>query len=155
MEFRVVGPRDEQALAALFTDVDVTFFRPHPFTPEEAHRIATLGGSDVFALLLEDDRPIAYGMLRGWDEGYASPSLGIAVRTSQQGHGYGRAMMLLLHAEAARHGSKTIRLRVHPDNTPARRLYESMGYEYHGEERGELVMTLAIARPAEAEPTPG
>jgi len=39
MEFRVVGPGDEAILAEVFTQIDATFFRPHPFTPEEARRI--------------------------------------------------------------------------------------------------------------------
>jgi ribosomal protein S18 acetylase RimI-like enzyme len=145
MEFRVVGPPDEQALATLFADVDVTFFRPHPFTPEEAHRIATLGGWDVYALLFEQDVPVAYGMLRGWDEGYSTPSLGLAVRTSAQGRGCGRAMMNCLHAEARARGCDAVRLRVHPENVRARRLYESMGYEYQGEDRDELVMAIDLA----------
>jgi ribosomal protein S18 acetylase RimI-like enzyme len=53
-------------------------------------------------------------------------------------------MMKHLHAEAGRRGATQVRLRVHDDNTRAKRLYESMGYEYAGEDRGELVMLLVL-----------
>ena len=145
MEFRIVGPADEAILADIFTDIDDVFFRPHPFTREEAGLIAgQAAGRDVYALLAEDGRGVAYGMLRGWDEGYAVPSLGIAVRTSAQGRGLGRLMMAHLHAEAGRRGATVVRLRVHPNNVRARRLYESLGYGYAGEDRGELVMLLDL-----------
>jgi hypothetical protein len=74
LEFRLVGPDDSAILAELFQEIDPTFFRPHPFTEDEARGIAGRTGDDVYALLVEDGRPIAYGMLRGWDEGYAVPS---------------------------------------------------------------------------------
>jgi ribosomal protein S18 acetylase RimI-like enzyme len=144
VEFRVVSPGDAPALAELFSDIDETFFRPHQFTEQQASEIANHVGRDIYAILLDGERPVAYGMLRGWDEGYETPSLGIAVRSDSQGRGLGRLMMTHLHAEAARHGAKRVRLRVHPDNYRARRLYETLWYEYAGEDRGELVMLVAL-----------
>ena len=145
LEFRVVGPSDHGSLMRVFADLDETFFRPHPFTDEEARRITNHSGRDVYGLLEDGARPVAYGMLRGWDEGYSIPSLGIAVRTPAQGRGFGRRMLEHLHDEARRRGAHKIRLRVHPDNLPARRLYESFGYRYSGEDRGELVMIVELS----------
>ena len=150
MEFRVVSPGDEAILAEVFTQIDATFFRPHPFTPEEARRIALRSGHNMYAVMVDGDRAVAYGMLRGWDEGYARPSLGIAVRNDCQGRGFGRLMMGHLHRAAAARGARTVRLRVHADNTRARLLYESLGYQYGGEERGELVMDLDLEPGLEA-----
>jgi len=144
VEFRVVGPADEAILADVFTDIDEAFFRPHPFTRDEARHIAGDSGRETYALLVDNDRAVAYGMLRGWAEGYPIPTLGIAVRSSDQGRGLGRLMMAHLHAEARRRGATVIRLRVHPDNTRAMRLYESLGYAYAGVDRGELVMAGRI-----------
>lgn len=146
-EFKVVGPDDSQALADLFSEIDTTFFRPHPFTAGQARRIAARDGQDVYALLVRNGRPVAYGMLRGWDEGYETPSLGIAVRTSEQRKGYARELMARLHALAARRGARQVRLRVHPANAKARRLYERLGYGYRGMERGELLMVLDLPAP--------
>ncbi len=144
VEFRVVGPSDAAMLADIFAEIDEAFFRPHPFTRAEARRIAHDASRDAYALLVEDGRAVAYGMLRGWAEGYPIPSLGIAVRTSAHGRGLGRLMMAHLHAEAVRRGASLMRLRVHPGNTRARRLYETLGYAYAGEDRGELLMVLDL-----------
>jgi RimJ/RimL family protein N-acetyltransferase len=50
---------------------------------------------------------------------------------------------------ARAHGAEKVRLRVHADNQPARRLYESLGYEYAGEDRGELVMVIDVGSAAD------
>ena len=152
VEFRVLGPADEAILAEVFDDIDTEFFRPHPLTRDEAARIVSRAGHDAYAILVEDGRAVAYGLLRGWEEGYAVPSLGIAVRTAAQGRGLGRLMMLHLHAEARRRGASVVRLRVHKDNFRARRLYESLGYAYAGEERGELVMLMDLDREVQLPP---
>jgi ribosomal protein S18 acetylase RimI-like enzyme len=142
--FQVIGRDDEALLVDLFSEIDTRFFRPHPFTREQAHRIATSEQGDVYAALLESGRAVAYGMLRGLAEGYPIPTLGIAVRAPDRGRGLGRAMMLALQAEARRRGATILRLRVDADNTVARNLYESLGYHYIGIDRGELVMVLDL-----------
>ena len=144
MEFRVVGPGDDAILADLFAHIDATFFRPHRFTPEVARTIARRSGNDLFAILVDGDQAVAYGMLRGWDEGYATPSLGLAVRTDRQGQGIGHLMMERLHQAALGRGASIVRLRVHRDNIRARRLYEDFGYVYGNEDRGEIVMEVDL-----------
>lgn len=148
VQFCIIGPGDQGLLAELFSDIGGSFFRPHAFTAMEAQRLADYSGRDVYAMLLDAGRPVAYGMLRGWDEGFTTPSAGIAVRNSARGTGYGRLMMAHLHTEARARGAVEVRLRVHPDNVIARRLYESLGYEYRGTDRGELVMVVDIRRKA-------
>ena len=144
-EGRLVRPADAAELAELFSSIDATHFHPHPFTREEADRIAKHEGRDVYAILEAEGRFVAYGILRGWDAGFAVPSLGIAVRAECRRRGYGRQMMAWLAEEAERRGADRIRLRVHPDNASARRLYESLGYADAGEERGEVVMILDLS----------
>jgi glycosyltransferase involved in cell wall biosynthesis/GNAT superfamily N-acetyltransferase len=141
---RIVQPADAAELADLFASIDPAHFNPHPFTREEADRIAHYQGRDVYAALDVDGRFVAYGILRGWDEGFAVPSLGIGVRAECRRRGYGRQMMAWLAEEAERRGAAHIRLRVHPDNASARRLYESLGYAHAGTERGELIMILDL-----------
>ena len=52
--------------------------------------------------------------------------------------------MLRLHEAAWQRGAPKIRLRVHPDNELARRLYESLGYREAGVERDEILMFLEL-----------
>ena len=143
---RAVAIGDGPALAELFGAIDDSHFQPHPMTAAEAERISRYRGKDLYAVVEAGGQFVAYGMLRGWDEGFEVPSLGIAVRVDRQRNGHGRTLMAWLAKEARRRHASRIRLRVHADNAPARRLYESLGYEYAGNERGELLMLLSLNR---------
>lgn len=144
MRISFVRSRDADALARLFGSIDTTHFRPHPMTPDSASSIARYDGPDVYLVGWIEGTAIAYGMLRGWDEGYDVPSLGIAVRADHYRHGHATAMMDALHEVAAQRGSPAVRLRVSHENEHARRLYEALGYEDVGEERGERLMVLDL-----------
>ena len=79
LEFRALEPELGGALAGLFGALvasgDTVRFHPHPFTAEEAEARARYSGRDLYYVAVADGRALAYGMLRGWDEGYAVPSL--------------------------------------------------------------------------------
>jgi len=53
----------------------------------------------------------------------------IAVDPAYRGRGYGRAAMLLAEREARARGMTSLGLNVHGQNTVARSLYDSLGYE--------------------------
>jgi [ribosomal protein S18]-alanine N-acetyltransferase len=148
VRYRILRSGDGDALSDLFAQIDSTYFRPHPLTPDQAVRISSLAGQDVYAILEDGAESggsfVAYGMLRGWDEGFEVPSLGVAVRSGHERRGLGRAMMVHLHAEATQRGAEQVRLRVHPDNLAAQRLYRSLGYKERGMERDELLMILDL-----------
>ena len=129
-------------LVAMFAAVDRSHFA-HA-TKSAAHRFLQ-EVADVHLIGRVDGQVVAFGMLRGWHEGYETPSLGIAVRVDAEGRGYGRAMMRELERAARARGAKQIRLRVHPKNARARRLYESCGYGEVGVDRGEVLMLLDLA----------
>lgn len=141
---RAARPKEAEALLELLEALAGSHFYPHPFDRENAERIASYRGQDVYLVAWEDSRPVAYGLLRGWDAGYAIPSLGVAVRPDCEGRGYGKAMLIALHQAARAKGATAVRLRVHPDNVRARRLYDLFGYRAAGEERGETVMFLKL-----------
>ena len=137
------------ALAEFFEEIhacgDDRRFHPHPFTADEAARLCRYLGADIYAAMVVGDQVAGYGMLRGWDEGYAIPSLGIAISPAFRGRSLGRLMMLHLHAAAAVRGAEQIRLKVYRDNEPARRLYESLGYTFDVEENAQLVGHVRVA----------
>ncbi len=145
MEFRVVGPDDVRLLAEIFSDIDQTFFRPHPFTDDEARLIANHAGSDVYAILLDGQRPVAYGMLRGLGGWLREPVAGD--RRSEQ---FAGSRPRTAHDGASPRGGAAAGCRrlsgcaCTPTTPGRRRLYESMGYRYAGEDRGELVMLLDL-----------
>jgi len=143
LEFRIVDETLEQPLADFFGALrdagDDKHFHPHPFTDEEAKRRAQYSGKDLYYVLVEGDKVLGYGMLRGWDEGYNVPSLGIAMHPSARGMGLGKLFMHFLHAAAWRKGASKVRLKVYPDNTTAVTLYQKLGYTFQAEEAGQLV----------------
>jgi len=150
LEFRRLGsellPGLRTFFRALRADPASAHFHPHPFTDGEAERVCTSAGKDLYLAAAVNGEVRAYGMLRGWDEGYAIPSLGIAVHPSARGTGLGAAFMQYLHAAAAARGAKTIRLKVYADNMRAKALYERLGYVAAGESAGQLLYTFALAK---------
>lgn len=150
LECHTLSPRWTQPLAAFFHALreagDDAEFHPHPLTAEEAAERCAYGGADLYYVLVDTDRVLAYGMLRGWDEGYETPSLGIATHPDERGEGLGTLLMHFLHAAAARKGAKRIRLKVYPRNATAVRMYETLGYIFRGQEAGQLVGFLDLTR---------
>lgn len=111
---------------------DGRLFHPHPFTRQAIEPLAAAGRGDEYHVLTagRDGPVVAYGMLRGWEEGYTVPSLGIAVDGQCRGQGIGRRLVTHLHVIAAARGATTVRLKVYRSNTAAIALYRSFGYEF-------------------------
>jgi len=143
LEFRIVDETLEQPLAEFFRALrrvgDDKHFHPHPLTDEEAKRRTHYSGKDLYYALVEGNKVLGYGMLRGWDEGYEVPSLGIVIHPSVRGMGLGKLLMHFLHAAARRKGASKVRLKVYPDNTTAVTLYKGLGYTFQAKEAGQLV----------------
>jgi GNAT superfamily N-acetyltransferase len=148
LEIIRIGPDSERELRALFEEIAADdarpWFQPHPFDRETAARIANYAQQDLYFAVRYDGRFVAYGMLRGWDEGFEVPSLGIYVCRAARGTGIAALLMRHLHTAARLRGSPAVRLRVHEDNARARALYESLGYVFSARERGLLVGTLSL-----------
>ena len=125
-------------LAAIRDEGLVRWFEPHPFDREHLTSLCDPKKSDLFYVMTAAGDVLGYGLLRGWDEGYDVPSLGIAIHPASRGKKLGMAMMEFLHAAAAIRGSKQVRLRVYRDNEVAIGLYRRMGYGFGEPAEGEL-----------------
>jgi ribosomal-protein-alanine N-acetyltransferase len=143
LEFRRFSPEWADSLARFFSDLlsngDENFFHPHPLTPEFAQELSRYSGRDLYYVAVLGDHVLAYGMLRGWDEGFAVPSLGIALHPDARGTGLARVWMGFLHAAAHRRGAVRVRLKVDRSNRAAFSLYQKLGYTFANDDRGELV----------------
>jgi ribosomal-protein-alanine N-acetyltransferase len=134
---RLVSLHDHRREAAtlfyeLAHDESAKMFRPHPLTAEHAYSMSW--SRDVYVLAIDSNvEALAYGMLRGWDEGFEIPSLGIALCRAARGTGISKLLMQHLHVCARLRGARQIRLSVYPENTAAIRLYQSLGYEFYDE----------------------
>jgi len=134
-------------LARLTASGDGRLFHPHAFTREAVEPLAAFGQGDEYHVLTSgrDGPVIAYGMLRGWKEGYTTPSLGIAVDGQWRGQGIGRRLVTHLHRIAAARGARTLRLKVYRSNTAALALYRSFGYEFRPFSEIEWLGSLNLA----------
>lgn len=141
----------EGPLSRFFSDLkargDDAYFHPHAGDEESLRAIARNAGRDLYYLFVRGDDVLAYGLLRGWSEGYEVPSLGIAVHPSMRGSGLGRLMMEYLEAMARLRGAQSMRLRVHKDNTVARDMYARRGYRMERDETdGSLIVGIKAFR---------
>lgn len=132
-----VGPDVKEALIGFFQLLKLHgidhFFKPHPLDEKAAHERAYYSGQDYYCVMSNGKEILGYGMLRGWDEGFEIPSLGIVIHPQVQRQGSGRLLMNHLHKEAQNRGAKRVRLRVNPDNTAAVNLYRKLGYDFTAE----------------------
>jgi ribosomal-protein-alanine N-acetyltransferase len=133
----------EDAVCKLFsliaTDPLAKKFHPHPFTRDKARAIANYNGKDVYLGLFDNSALEGYGMLRGWDQGYDVPSLGIYLSPSARGRRWSPLLMAALHDQARALGASRVRLKVYPDNEVALRVYTRLGYRFTSEEENQLV----------------
>ena len=109
---------------------DLNFFLPHKMDCDTIHNILTNNKSDQYKIIIHNDKIIGYGLLRGWDEGYDIPSLGIMVDKNYRGIGVSKLLMLYLEVTAKILGSKKMRIVVHKNNNIAYNLYNKLKYDF-------------------------
>ena len=131
IEFVKLRSDHEKKLVRFFDEiVEDVFFHPHEFTLDKAHELSNYAGKDCYYIALDQEDVVGYGMLRGWEEGFEIPSLGIIVGKKARGCGLGRTFMHFLHKQAIEHGADSVRLTVKKENKIAKSLYESLGYVF-------------------------
>jgi glycosyltransferase involved in cell wall biosynthesis/RimJ/RimL family protein N-acetyltransferase len=152
--FREIQHSDAEALAQFFVRNDVPAvtdgFYPFALTRETALRIAHDIRQDRYYGAFLHDRIVGLSMLRGWDEGYATPSLGIVVDRDFQGRGIGSRMTAFTIDQAQRLGCARVRLTVDTYNSRAYRMYSARGFVEQSREkvdrRGRSVDRIVMAK---------
>ena len=149
-----LAPRHLEALSRLFTDIaasgDEAVFHPHPLTEEEAGRLCRSQGLDQYFVAMSAGEAVAYGMLRGWEEGFTEPSLGLAVHPLRHRQGLGRLMGAFLIDVARQRGADSLRLSVYANNDSALGLYKSLGFFLTPVAGGKLLgrLQFSTSRPS-------
>lgn len=148
LEIRLVNSLATDQLAEFFRSLRMAGgeaqFHPHPLDDKTARSLVTYRGRDLYFGLLVGGVLKGYGILRGWDEGFEVPSLGIALLPSARGLGLGALLMTFLHSAARLRGALAVRLTVRDDNTSALKLYRSFGYSLEPLENGRLIGRLTL-----------
>lgn len=118
-------------LSQMLRGIEPTF-RPFEFTPDAIRR-AIHEGDEHWVICSHERRVYAYGMLRGWADGYVVPALGVAVDLLYRRKGLATAMIMFLHYRARERGATHVMLHVDEENLGAKNLYRVMGYREEGD----------------------
>ncbi len=135
IEIEKLRPEHLECLTDFFKEIDAPEYRkdflPHPFSAEHAKLICNYKGRDLyFSILMDRKEMIGYGMLRGWDEGYEVPSIGLCILKKYQGIGLGKLLLNFLETVSRLQGCDKTMLKVKKDNQAAKSLYESQRYVF-------------------------
>lgn len=148
LELRLLRPELAGLLREFFRAFvrgpDHAFFHPHPLTDDAADRLCSYQGRDLYYAACVAGRIVAYGMLRGWDEGYDIPSLGMAIHPEARRRGLARSLMAFLHTAAKLRGARQVRLTVYRDNQRAVAIYQRLGYVFTEKNQRQLVGILEL-----------
>lgn len=154
-----LGHEDLILLSRFFFDnnrPDITRnFHPFDLSEKTAKIITCTIHLDNYFGAFCKNRIIGFGMLRGWDDGFDVPSLGILVDHLHQRKGIGRLLTNYAISLAKSKRCKKIRLSVYEDNFPAMALYSSIGFselerkkiQINDETRNEIIMEMQLKKP--------
>jgi ribosomal protein S18 acetylase RimI-like enzyme len=119
-------------------DEDDKMFHPHPFTKNYISNIIE-SKRDMYFLMIVDGDVSGYGLLRGWDDGYNIPSLGIYISKSFRGRGLSIQLMHHMHLAAKLCKASSVRLKVYKTNYAAIKLYKSLDYKFQEYDQYQLI----------------
>ena len=143
ISFRILNNSDAQSLSDLLLNSCseyIRYFHPFDFQWLSIQKILDSAINDKFfgVEIKQDnselDKLIGFYMLRGMDEGYTEPMYGVFI--SQEWQGKGIARLTLYHAECfcKINSYKRLLLKVNHNNNLAKKLYESVGFQFLKEE---------------------
>lgn len=141
-------PADVFALKEFFHDLlvhgDQRYFHPHGLDDRAANAVCNEAGPDYFCAGFFSKDLVAYGMLRGWKEGFEIPTLGLAIHPNHRKQGWGKRMLKHLHQVAIERNCQKIRLTVYRANTQAIDLFLKAGYYFEPGEGDRAVAWLDL-----------
>ncbi|MDP4267531.1 MAG: GNAT family N-acetyltransferase [Bacteroidota bacterium] len=121
-----------------------TFFHPHIFENSVVEKIIKNKKKDFYCLLTLNNIVIGYGMLRGMDEGYKIPSLGILVDNDYRSKGLGNLLINYLHVWCKINDYSKVRIKVYKHNKNAVNFYLKSGYTLVDGNENEYIGTKII-----------
>lgn len=108
------------------------YFTPFEFSLQSITNIFTQMVKDKFFGIFVNEIIVGFYMLRGLDEGYETPSYGVWISSKFSGNGLSKLTLYHAFSFCRINRISKLMLKVHPDNTTAKKLYESLGFEQTG-----------------------
>lgn len=113
-------------------------FHPHKFDFESIKNLFKGKGNHYYIYLDESGEFAGYGMLRTFGK-YEIPTLGCIIWQEYREHGNGKKLVEELINKASGLKYQKIRLKVHPNNKIAYRLYKKVEFKETNENEDELI----------------
>lgn len=135
--FRIIPleAKDAPQLSAMLSAQSpayVRFFTPFSFDQDTIATMLAGLDQDVFMGICWQDNLVGFFMLRGWDQGYEAPSYGVLIDERYSGYGLTRLSLKMVKSICKLRRSPRIMLKVHPDNSIARALFEEARFVQTG-----------------------
>lgn len=150
IQFEDLTPRHEAGLSELFRALsangDGQFFYPHPLTPEESHRLCRHKGLDQYFVATFKNQVLGYAMLRGWDEGYAIPSLGLATHPEHRSKGLAEVLVIELIRRARNQEASHLRLTVDATRDRFMNFFRRYGFVFSPLSPGRMLGMLDLPK---------
>lgn len=135
IEIKTLYLYDAEVLSTLLSKSSPVYskhFIPFPFDRKSIESVLSKAIKDKFYGVFVNESLVGFYMLRGFDEGYSIPSYGVWI--SEEFSNKGLSTLTLQHAISfcKINSIKRIMLKVHPDNSPAKHIYQKFGFKQTG-----------------------
>lgn len=107
-------------------------FIPFEFSESSVKKILSEKKLDKFFGLYSKKELIGFYMLRGFDKGYEIPSYGVWISSKYANMGLSTLTLYHAFSFCKINKIKTLMLKVHPNNSVAKNLYEKLGFKQTG-----------------------
>jgi len=135
IEIKQIGLEHASTLAKALANEKsdyLKYFTPFEFSLQSITNIFTQMVKDKFFGIFVNEIIVGFYMLRGLDEGYETPSYGVWISSKFSGNGLSKLTLYHAFSFCRINRISKLMLKVHPDNTTAKKLYESLGFEPTG-----------------------
>lgn len=149
MEIRLLTTSDSKHLFELLNDARpdyIGYFTPFKVEQAAISNMLASVTSDRYWGIFHDSTLTGFFMLRGFDAGYKRPSYGVFIAEVFAGNGLLKLSLNYVRSWCRLNGVGNLMLKVHPDNTVARRSYEAFGFSEEGfdEKNGNIMYNLKV-----------
>jgi GNAT superfamily N-acetyltransferase len=138
---RELAPDDEASLARFFEENNVPevtdLFKAFAFDAATAKKLCREPRRDRYFAMFDGERMLCLGIMRGWDEGYEIPTLGIVAHHEMHGKGHGFRLLLWGIELGKQLGCKKMRATTFKTHTVVIKMLEKTGFRITGELPGD------------------
>lgn len=133
----------ESVLALIRSENDsyLRYFNPFDWGKQDFISSIINARKDRYFGIFYQNILVGFYMLRGFDQGYSIPSYGVYISSCYKNKGIAKSSLIHAFKYCKENHIDRVMLKVHPDNTIAKLLYEKEGFVFSKEDpvSGQLI----------------